>query len=83
MEVMDHYLSRYDVPAIYNADIGHEPDNFTIPVGAMAELDADEGLITLLQPAVRNSLQEGANSQNASFLFENPHHSVILAAINR
>lgn len=53
MEVMDHYLSRYDVPAIYNADIGHEPDNFTIPVGAMAELDADEGLITLLQPAVR------------------------------
>jgi len=53
MEVMDHYLSRYDVPAIYNADIGHEPDNFTIPVGAMAELEADEGLITLLQPAVR------------------------------
>lgn len=53
IEVMDHYLSRYDIPAIYNADIGHEPDNFTIPVGAMAELDADAGLITLLHPAVR------------------------------
>lgn len=53
MEVMDHYLSRYDIPAIYNADIGHEPDNFTIPVGAMAELDADAGLVKLLQPAVK------------------------------
>lgn len=53
MEVMDHYLFRYDVPAIYNADIGHEPNNFTIPAGAMAELDADSGLVTLLQPAVK------------------------------
>lgn len=53
MEVLKHYLSRYDIPAVYNVDIGHEPDNFTIPVGAMAELDADSGVITLLQPAVQ------------------------------
>lgn len=53
MEVLDHYLTRYSIPAVYNLDFGHEPDNFTIPVGAMAELNADTGLITLAQPAVR------------------------------
>lgn len=53
MDVLDHYLSRYQIPAVYNLDFGHEPDNFTIPVGAMAELDADAGMITLMQPAVR------------------------------
>lgn len=52
MEVLDHYLSRHEVPAIYNADIGHEPDNFTIPMGGMAELDAGNGVITLLEPGV-------------------------------
>ena len=52
MDVLDHYLSRYEIPAVYNVDIGHEPDNFTIPIGAMAELDANTGVITLLQPAV-------------------------------
>lgn len=52
LEVLDHYLSRYEVPAVYNVDIGHEPDNFTIPMGAMAELDADSGRIKLLEPAV-------------------------------
>jgi muramoyltetrapeptide carboxypeptidase len=52
MEVLNHYLSRYEIPAIYNADIGHEPDNFTIPMGGMAELDAENGVVTLLEPAV-------------------------------
>ena len=51
--VLNHYLNRFDVPAIFNADIGHEPDNFTIPMGGMAELDADNGIITLLEPAVK------------------------------
>lgn len=53
MEVLKHYLDRFEVPAIYNADIGHEPDNFTIPLGGTAELDADNGTITLLEPAVQ------------------------------
>lgn len=53
MEVLDHYLGRFEVPAIYNADIGHEPDNFTIPMGGIAELDADKGVITLFEPAVQ------------------------------
>ena len=52
MQVLDHYLSRYNMPAVYNMDFGHEPDNFTIPVGAMAKLDADQGVVTLMQPAV-------------------------------
>ena len=53
MEVLNHYLSKYQVPAVYNVDIGHEPDNFTIPMGAMAELNADTGLISLAEPAVK------------------------------
>lgn len=52
LQVLDHYLSRYNVPSVYNLDFGHEPDNFTIPLGAIAELDADRGVITLTQPAV-------------------------------
>lgn len=52
LEVLRHHIEPHGVPAIYNADIGHEPDNFTIPVGCTAELDADEGVITLLEEAV-------------------------------
>ena len=52
LQVLDHYLRQYEVPAVFNVDIGHEPDNFTIPMGAMAELDADNGVIRLLKPAV-------------------------------
>lgn len=52
VQVLTHYLDRFNVPAIYNADIGHEPNNFTIPMAGIAELDADEGSITLLEPAV-------------------------------
>lgn len=52
LEVLRHHIEPHEVPAIYNADIGHEPDNFTIPVGCAAELDADEGVVTLLEEAV-------------------------------
>ncbi|WP_340105037.1 S66 peptidase family protein [Rhodohalobacter sp. 8-1] len=53
LEVLKHYLDRYQIPSIYNTDIGHEQDNFTIPMGGLAELDADNGVITLLEPAVQ------------------------------
>jgi muramoyltetrapeptide carboxypeptidase len=53
MQVLNHYLPKYEVPAVYNVDIGHEPDNFTIPMGAMAELNADLGFIKLSQPVVK------------------------------
>jgi muramoyltetrapeptide carboxypeptidase len=40
-------------PAFAGAMIGHIENKFTIPVGAMAEIDADTGTIRLLESAVR------------------------------
>ena len=33
--------------------IGHIPEQFTLPIGIPAEMDADRGTIRLLEPAVR------------------------------
>lgn len=51
-EVLEHYILPLKIPAIINADIGHEQDNFTLPMGVQAELNADEGSFRLLEPAV-------------------------------
>jgi muramoyltetrapeptide carboxypeptidase LdcA involved in peptidoglycan recycling len=32
--------------------IGHEPDNWTLPLGVRARLDAARGTLELLEPAV-------------------------------
>lgn len=51
-EVIAEHIIPLGVPAIFNADIGHEDDNFTVPLGIEAELDADNGIITLLEAGV-------------------------------
>ena len=51
-EVIEQYILPLDIPAIYNADIGHEEDNFTLPVGVNTELNADRGEIRLLETGV-------------------------------
>lgn len=51
-DVIDHHIKPLNIPAIFNADIGHEDDNFTVPMGIGAELDADRGTITLLESGV-------------------------------
>jgi len=51
-EVIEQYILPLEIPAIYNADIGHEEDNFTLPVSVNAELNADSGEIRLLEPGV-------------------------------
>lgn len=53
VEVLKHHLGPLGIPAIFNADIGHEEDNFTIPCGGMGELDANSGIFRLTAPAVR------------------------------
>ncbi len=40
-------------PTILGFPCGHEPDPVTIPLGCLAELDADAGTLTLLESAVR------------------------------
>lgn len=51
-EVFDDYFLPLGVPVYRGAAIGHIKRKLTVPVGAMAEMDADAGTIRLLQPAV-------------------------------
>lgn len=48
-EVLSGYLVPNGIPSFYNAPIGHEPDNMTLPLGLEAEIDADLGQIRLLE----------------------------------
>lgn len=51
-EVMDRQLAHLGVPAFQGAMIGHIADQVSVPVGVMAEMDADAGTITVLEAAV-------------------------------
>lgn len=51
-EVLDRRFAALGVPAFQGAMIGHVAGQISIPVGAMAEIDADAGTIRLLEPAV-------------------------------
>lgn len=52
-EVFDDYFLPLNVPVYRGAMIGHIRRKFTMPVGAMAEIDADAGTLQILQPVVR------------------------------
>lgn len=52
-EVIDHYVKPLGIPAFSGAMIGHIDDNITLPNGIKAEIDADKGIIQLLNPAVK------------------------------
>jgi len=51
-EVLTGYLAPHGIPSFYGARISHEPDNLTIPIGMEAELEADKGIIRLMEQAV-------------------------------
>jgi len=51
-KVIEQHILPLNIPAVMNVDIGHEENNFTIPVGAVAELDADSGEFQLKEPSV-------------------------------
>jgi muramoyltetrapeptide carboxypeptidase len=52
MEVLKDRLSSLKMPVVYGMSFGHVKDKFTIPFGALAELDADKQTFTLLEKAV-------------------------------
>lgn len=52
-EVMRRHFEPLAVPVYFGAPFGHIRDKVTVPVGALAEMDADAGTLRLLQPAVR------------------------------
>lgn len=51
-EVLEQHIKPLGIPAYYGAMIGHIENKFTLPVGALAEMDAGAGTIRLLEPAV-------------------------------
>ncbi len=50
--LLDHHLGRLGVPVYQGGYFGHIADQFTLPVGVQAEIDADAGAIRLLEAAV-------------------------------
>jgi muramoyltetrapeptide carboxypeptidase len=51
-EVLDEHVKPLGIPAYEGAMIGHQDQQFTLPVGIEAELDAATGTIRMLEPAV-------------------------------
>lgn len=51
-QVLQQHLEPLGVPAFQGALFGHVSDQFSLPVGARAEIDAAAGTIRILEPAV-------------------------------
>lgn len=51
-QVLNQHILPLGIPAVSGVDIGHEADNLTIPVGVTAQLHADAGIFSLLEPGV-------------------------------
>jgi muramoyltetrapeptide carboxypeptidase len=51
-QVLQQHIATLGVPAFSGANIGHISDQFSLPVGARAEIDADQGTIRILDPIV-------------------------------
>ena len=51
-QVLEQHLAPLGVPAFQGALFGHIPNQFSLPVGGRAEIDAEAGTIRLLEPAV-------------------------------
>ena len=52
-DVVAERLGSLGVPMVVGLRFGHVPEKSTLPVGVLAELDADAGTLTLLEAAVR------------------------------
>ena len=51
-EVLDEHVRPLGIPAYEGAMIGHQPRQFTVPIGVEVEIDAAAGSIRMLEPAV-------------------------------
>jgi muramoyltetrapeptide carboxypeptidase len=51
-DVLTQHLGSLGIPAYQGAFFGHITDQFTLPLGGMAEIDADAGTLRLLEPVV-------------------------------
>jgi len=53
--VVREFAAELGVPAVLGLPIGHDADNWTLPLGVRARLDAGEGSLSLLEPAVERT----------------------------
>lgn len=51
-EVLQQHLEPLGVPAFQGGQFGHVANQYSLPMGVMAEMDAGAGTIRLLEPAV-------------------------------
>jgi len=51
--VLDELADRLGVPAVADLPFGHVDHNQTLPVGALARLDAESANLVLTEAAVR------------------------------
>ena len=51
-QLLEHYLAPLGVPAFGGANIGHVSNQLSLPVGVRVEIDAESGVIRVLEPAV-------------------------------
>jgi len=51
-EVLSHYLAPLRIPVAYGFPVGHIDDQWTLPLGVLARLDADAGELEVLESAV-------------------------------
>ncbi len=51
-QMLSERIKPLGIPAWYGSMIGHMKDKFTVPVGALVEIDALRGTVKLLEPAV-------------------------------
>lgn len=52
-EILNTYIKPLNIPAFYGSMIGHFNSKFTIPIGVMAEINANNASITLLNSATK------------------------------
>lgn len=52
-EVIEERIKPLNIPSVYGLSFGHLGNNFTIPIGIKAKLDADKQTIQLLENAVK------------------------------
>ncbi len=60
-DVLKEYFANLNVPVLANFPLGHVRYNATLPVGAMAELDAEEQTLRLLENPVKLPTGKGNN----------------------
>ena len=51
-DVLRQHIGSLGIPAFQGGFFGHVPDQFSLPQGVMAEIDATAGTIQLLEAAV-------------------------------